>query len=242
MLKKMALLSLLIGVLATITPGTVAAKEAAQEDGWKFSFELYGWIASIGGNSASGSGIDVDFDDILDDLEMAFMGAFGVRKGKWAGMADVLYFDLENDQDIAPGQNASVELKAWVVTPVIGYNFLETEKVSLHVVGGARYLSLKADLGLTGSPDVSDRGSVWDGVVGLKGQVNLAKKWYITFYGDVGTGQSDLTWQAMAGIGYRFKHFDVVAAYRYLDWNFDDNSAVDDLNVKGPLVGIKFVF
>jgi len=72
--------------------------------------------------------------------------------------------------------------------------------------------------------------------------VNLTKKWYLPFYGDVGTGDSDLTWQVLAGIGYKFKWFDVVAAYRYLDWDFDDNPAIDDLNFSGPIVGIKFVF
>ncbi|MFC1825261.1 hypothetical protein ACFL9T_21330, partial [Thermodesulfobacteriota bacterium] len=68
------------------------------------------------------------------------------------------------------------------------------------------------------------------------------EKWYMPFYGDIGAGDSDLTWQAEAGFGYKFKHFDVVATYRYLDWDFEDNSAVDDLNISGPLIGIKFVF
>ena len=67
----------------------------------------------------------------------------------------------------------------------------------------------------------------------FKGNVKLTEKLYIEFYGDVGTGESDLTWQAMAGIGYKFKWFDVVATYRYLDWDFDDNSAIDDLNISG---------
>jgi hypothetical protein len=159
MMKKIVLLVVLLFFTATI-PGILAAEETAQDEGWKFGAAIYLWGASIGGDSASGSDIDIDFDDLFKNLKMAFMGALEVRKDKWAGMADVLYFDLKNDQDVAPGQTASVEMTAWVVTPVIGYNFLETEKVSLHVVGGARYLYLKADLGLTGFPDVSDKGHV----------------------------------------------------------------------------------
>jgi len=48
--------------------------------------------------------------------------------------------------------------------------------------------------------DVSD--TIWDGIVGFKGRVALGsdKKWYIPYYADVGTGQSDLTWQVLAGV------------------------------------------
>ena len=59
---------------------------------------------------------------------------------------------------------------------------------------------------------------------------------------DIGTGDTDLTWQALAGIGYRFDRFDMVAGYRYLKWEFDDNSALDNLDISGPMVGGKFRF
>ena len=242
MMNKTFLLLLSLFLLVAAAPGTVAAQDAIQEEGWKFGIEFYGWAASVGGKSAFGGDIDVDFDDLLSDLEMAFMGGFAARKGKWSLLADVMYLNLEDDEDVAPGVKTSVEVKGWVVTPLIGYNFLETEKISLHGVAGARYLWLKAYLDLSGYPAVSDKGHVWDAVVGVRGQVNLTKKWYLPFYGDVGTGDSDLTWQVLAGIGYKFKWFDVVAAYRYLDWDFDDNPAIDDLNFSGPIVGIKFVF
>jgi hypothetical protein len=35
---------------------------------------------------------------------------------------------------------------------------------------------------------------------------------------------------------------DVVAACRYLDWDFDDSAAFDNLAIRNPLVGIKFLF
>jgi len=59
---------------------------------------------------------------------------------------------------------------------------------------------------------------------------------------DVGTGQSDLTWQAQLGVGYKFKYADVLLTYRYLDYEFDSDSALDDLTVKGPQLGAKFYF
>lgn len=72
--------------------------------------------------------------------------------------------------------------------------------------------------------------------------MNLTENWYIPFYGDIGTGESDLTWQLFAGVGYKFEKFDVIVAYRYLDWEFDDSPIFDDLDINGPLAGIKFRF
>ena len=84
--------------------------------------------------------------------------------------------------------------------------------------------------------------SKWDGIVGVRGKVNLTGNWYLPYYLDMGTGGSRFTWQGFGGVGYRFKWFDVVAAYRYLSWSFDDNEAIDNLNFKVPFVGIKFTF
>jgi hypothetical protein len=223
--------------------GIVSAQESANDDSWKFGGELYFWGASIGGKSASGSDIDIELDDILDSLEFAFMGAVGVSKGKWSLAADLIYLNAEDSAAIAPGVSANVELTNWVITPLVGYNIVNTGKSRLDIVGGARYLYLKADLRVDAlSFRAEDSGSNWDAVIGARGSVDLAKKWYLFGYLDIGTGESDLTWQAFGGVGYRFKYLDLVAAYRYLSWDFDDNQALDDLYIHGPGIGIRFVF
>jgi hypothetical protein len=72
--------------------------------------------------------------------------------------------------------------------------------------------------------------------------VNLTEKWYLPFYADIGTGQSKLTWQALGGIGYRFKWFDFTVAYRYLSWDFGGGAPLDDLQIYGPYAGFIFHF
>ena len=116
-------------------------------------------------------------------------------------------------------------------------------KSRLDILGGARYLYLKADLRVDAlGARAEDSGSNWDAIVGARGAVDLTEKWHLFGYLDIGAGDSDLTWQAMAGIGYKFKWFHVNAVYRYLKWDFDDNAAMDKLDVSGPALGIKFVF
>ena len=91
--------------------------------------------------------------------------------------------------------------------------------------------------------NISDSGDVWDGIVGIRGNVSLDKNWYVPYYADMGTGESAFTWQVMAGFGYRIsKVVDVVAAYRYLFWKFEDNKVLDKLYISGPLVGLRFRF
>jgi hypothetical protein len=237
--KSMWLSSVLILALGSIF--TASAQSTTQDSGWQFAAELYFWGASIGGETAAGTDIDVELDDILDSLEFAFMGAAGIRKGRWSLIADAIYLNVEDSATVAPGIDASVELTNWVVTPFLAYSLLDTEKGRFDILGGARYLYLKADLSI-GPFSGDDSGANWDGIIGARGEVNLSPNWFLFAYGDVGTGDSDVTWQGFGGLGYRFKRIELVAAYRYLRWDFDDETLIDDLNIHGPAVGIRVPF
>jgi len=59
---------------------------------------------------------------------------------------------------------------------------------------------------------------------------------------DIGTGDSDLTWQALAGINYRFTRVHLTLGYAYMDWDFDKDSLLKDFTLSGPYAGIKFRF
>lgn len=51
-------------------------------------------------------------------------------------------------------------------------------------------------------------------MIGVKGRFDFGDKreWYVPYYADVGTGQSDLTLQVFGGIGYRFNAWGSVLA------------------------------
>jgi len=48
--------------------------------------------------------------------------------------------------------------------------------------------------------------------------------------------------QLLAGVGYQFDTFKLLAAYRYMDWDFGDDAVLDDLQVSGPVIGTIFTF
>ena len=85
-----------------------------------------------------------------------------------------------------------------------------------------------------------ESGGNWDAVVGLRGNTRFNEKWYMSYYGDIGTGDSDLTWQAMAALFYHFKKAEVGVGYRYLDFDLNDFGPIDELKLKGPFLGVKF--
>jgi hypothetical protein len=103
------------------------------------------------------------------------------------------------------------------------------------------------NLGLKGRPfgrpiEVSALGAVWDAVAGVRGRAKLDGSWYLPFHLDVGTGESDLTWQAAGGVGYRFDWGDADLTYRYMAWDFGSDNALDDVSFSGPQLTASFRF
>jgi opacity protein-like surface antigen len=261
MLSRLALFVLPFFMLVAAMPASTAAEETAPKGGWQFDANVYLWGASIGGKTASGDTLDVSFTDLLKDLQLGFMGGVEARNGRWSLMTDVMYMDLKQPnngtvtvpvlgEDINIAVDATVRLQAWIVTSAVGYSIIDTDTVRLAILGGARYLFVKPELDLstTGplqprNKNLSTSAGIWDGIGGIRGIVNLSEKWYVPYYADMGTGDSAFTWQGFGGVGYKIsKVVNVVAAYRYLYWKFENNKVIDKLNFHGPLVGMIFRF
>lgn len=257
-LFKIVVLALYVGALM-LAPVHARAEDSGENDGWQFAGALYGWGAGIDGKTRGGTEVSVDFDDLFDSLEMGFMGAFEARKGKWSLLADVIYLDLEADKTadvtlpIGPGigvtTNTNANLKGWVLQFGGSYNLLTKGKSRLDLLVGARYLDLDMDLvlSLQAIParfrTISVADSLWDGFVGVKGNIGLSKRWYLPYYIDIGTGESDFTWQATGGVGFRAaKWIDLALVYRHLEWDLKSDRVIDDISFSGPAFGVIFRF
>jgi hypothetical protein len=257
---KIFVLALCAGALM-VTPAHAQFAGPGSTDAWQFSAALYLWGAGVGGETRSGSDIEVEFDDIVDDLEMAFMGTFQARKGKWGLLTDVIYLDLSGDDTVnatvpvGPSQidvttRADLNMTGWVLHFAGAYNLLSKGMSSLDLLGGVRYLDIDMDLdasldalGPGRARTLSESENVWDGIVGVTGNISLSNRWYIPYYVDIGTGESDFTWQAVGGIGFRVaKWVDLALVYRYLSWDFDSDIVIDDLDFSGPAFGAIFRF
>lgn len=237
-------------LLATAMP---AAAEEMNSDKWEFGAQIYLWGAGIGVTTAEGDDIDISFSDLIKNLDMALMTTLAARKDKWTLLSDIVYLDVSGSDKSTANiighpvkTKIDVGMESWIVTTAGAYEVMQTETTRLDVLGGARYfwlkMPLKIKIGDRFSRKASPSGDVWDGVVGMRGNTDLNEKLYLTYYMDVGTGETDLTWQAAGAVNYRFKKVDAVFGYRYLDWDFDSDAAFQDINVSGPYAGVKFRF
>ncbi len=254
------LVATLIGALMSTTAAAQAQTDFSEsQDQWQFAGAIYLWGADIGGKTIGGAEVEVGFNDLLDNLEMAFMGAFAARKNNWSFLTDVVYLDLGVDSTadlsipIGPIQvpvttTTNLDLQGLVLQFAGGYGLYSEGKSRLDLVGGVRYIDLDTDLflelqslGPGQSRTISGSLTAWDGFVGLKGQASLGERWYFPYYVDVGAGDSKLTWQATAGIGFQAgRMWDLALVYRHLEWDFDSTLLIDDINFSGPTLGVIF--
>ena len=259
MVLKCSLLAIsgLVATLLTVQP--VLAEETSPNS-WTFSANIYAWMPAIKGQSTTGQDIDISFSDILNNLDFTFMGGVTARKEKFSLLVDVIYMNLDDTSNTILHQGnlvnlslTNVKLKSWVVTPAVAYNVVQSDRVKLDLLAGARYFYLKAttdfeDQGPLTTRKFSASGSTdyWDGIVGAMGQIKVNEKWYLPFQGDIGTCDTDLTWQLFGGGGYKFTNLDLIAGYRHLEWDFDSSNkggeVLNDLYISGPIIGFRYYF
>ena len=224
---------------------------------WQHSMEIYVWGASVGGRTNSGTDVDVPFDDLIDNLEFSAMGAYQARKGKWAVMADIIYLDVASTESLELGNLVKVPaevdagLTSWVVHAGGAYNFYEGHGGTMAgVTFGARYLDMSTDIlvtlegpisGLDREIPISGSDGVLDITAGLHGAVTFGERWFLPWAANIGTGDSDISWMAHAGIGYRpSPSWNAMLTYRHQVWEFDDTVIIDELEFSGPMLGVAF--
>ena len=219
---------------------------AAGDDGdWQVSGKVYLWASDTRVSTTQGQEVVAEFEDVIDDVELAFMGSLGARKDRWSWFGDILFVAIDardtlpvNGPGIAGPVDADVkyEQDVLVLTAGGGYTIAESDSYRFDVAAGVRHLDLQTDI------DVSDSSEVLDGFVGVKGYADLGDRWYLTYYADIGAGESDLTWQALVDFNYEFSKFDVGIGYRILEWQADGEGLIDDFGFSGPYAGMAFNF
>jgi hypothetical protein len=214
-----------------------------------------------------GNEFEIGIEDILDNLEFTLMGMFDVRKGRWGFLTDIIYMDVGNSKTgtreasiggiqipVDAAANVNLDLESWIWTITGYYRAVAQDGLTLDVVAGARYLDVEQTVNweITGNvasipaPDRSGAAkaslSNWDAVIGARGRFAFGAKkaWFVPYYLDVGAGDSDFTWQGLAGLGYAFRWIDVVAAWRYLYYDLPSGKAIKDMSFSGPAVGVTF--
>jgi len=216
----------------------------------------------------NGTPINVSAEQILDHLKFAAMGGFEASNGTWGAFTDLIYLAFgtskSNSRDFTIGNiglpastsaNFDSDLKGVVWTIAGEYRVPTPDPAwTVDLLAGTRMLNLRETLSwnISGSLGPIDpasrsgtaelRNSVWDALIGVKGRYVFGgnRQWAVPFYLDVGTGQSQNTYQAAGGISYAFQWGEVNALWRYLSYNFKSTRAIEDVAFSGPQIGVVF--
>lgn len=255
--------------LACLQPAGSAAQSDPAAGAWRYRASVYGFLPSFETTNSyptGGSSIDVSIDD---DFKFTFMGSLDAHNGRWGVFTDFLYLNLGNERQgtrdftiggggIPAGTTANLDwdLKGTLWTLAGQYRVVSAPVLQLDVLAGVRMARLETSLNyaITGSlgalPPASRTGSLgndetlWDGIVGVKGRYafGAGQRWSIPMYLDVGTGSSNLTWQAAAGVGYSFSWGELSLVYRHIAYEMKSGKSLQDVTLSGPQFGATFSF
>lgn len=241
-------------------------------DAWQFSVTPYLWGPTINGDlkyqmppGTDGSPeVKVGPNDYLSALNFAMMISGEARKGPWGLLTDVIYLDASSDKSdvklISGSLGRSYPIDTGTKTGFSGliwqlgafYNLAKTPIATVDAVAGFRYFRVKSSLdwqfsGPLGrfpqSGSYSEKHDLLDGIVGIRGRLNLGDgKWFVPYYIDVGAGSSALTWQGVTGLGYAMGWGDVQLSYRHLYYDQSNDKLLQDFSFSGPALSATFHF
>ena len=252
----------IIASVASVSPLLAQAAE------WEYSVSPYMWLPTIsldssnvrdGGSPIDGSRLEIGPTSYLDALSFALMLSGDMRRDDWVIMADLIYLDFEvDDKDIDFGRpgtgpiagNYGADISGSIVTAAGGRTFVRNDRYYMDGLAGWRRFSMT--LGLTGdltsgrAVDVTRDLNFNDAFVAVNGRYVFGHddRWSLRYYADVGTGESDMTWQARLGAGYEFGWGELFADYRHLDYDFGDVPRLGEVAsvFSGPSIGATFRF
>lgn len=230
---------------AATSRGLLAGESALQEtahESWTWRVAPYLWATQIDGSLRAGNleaDFGADFGDILDNLDSCALVTVEARKDRFGVLADLIYLGLDIDGEGPGGADADAEVNTKIMQLAGLYRVSPTSPFELG--GGLRYLDMETDLEVGALSSDSDR-SALDGFAAGRARWPIAEHWSFALYADVGTGDSDLTWQTSALLGVEFDGWGLGFGYRMLDYDFEEASDELDLTFEGPIFGAEFWF
>lgn len=236
------------------------SSDAQSGDEWEITNTVYGWFPGITTTVETPIGevqAEQSFGDVLETLDLAFLGALEARKGRLSLVGDFQYFDITADEDTSAPAGAmidgvEIESQILIFSGYATYAVVDSPTTRLDLGAGARFINADVETTVLRPEEVgntsftNDAGWV-DALVAAKLMQQLGKDWTGTLYGDVGGfgigSSSDITFQASASVGYQIDDtFTVVTGYRFLRIEREIDNAEITVDTAGPFLGAKIKF
>lgn len=250
-----ALLLTAVPALAGTTAPTLDEPQLSvtTDSGWRVGTSMYVWTTRLDGDmtfQGTTVPVDVPFDKIFENLKFTFMGLVEVGKGRWSFMSDLFYAKLEPSVSTQRFDFNS-QIEQFIGNFAVFYNVVENPTTRFDVFGGARVNWMETDVDIEGKGplgvDISESAEkTWvDPIIGFRVHHDINDKWFVRALADIGGFgvSSDLTWQAMALLGYRIT--DKASAglgYRAIGTDYTSGGTTYDVISNGLLLGLEYRF
>ena len=256
---KNTLIKTLVGIfsLTALITHADAAEDLSPipqvSDQWRFEVTPYLWAPAIKGTLGLDSGLaksaDFTSSDVVSNLKSGGMISAEAHQGRWGVMGDVVSATLQKTGAIPNTGDTvgdKITLQQTILTGVATYTVANTKDAYVDALLGVRAIYATATLSVSGYGTASKTTSTIDPIVGAKGRYRIADStWYVPFYGDIGSGggTTNLTWQAMTGVGKTFNQLiDASLTYRALYYDMKDGGVLQKTTMYGPQVAVTFKF
>jgi hypothetical protein len=266
-MNKKILLAIFSASALLVSMGNAHAAEEVSpipsvSDAWRFEITPYLWGSGIKGTLGLDNGLaksaDLTTSQVLGDLKSGGMIAAEAHNGNWGVMGDLVSATLQKSggasvvTSYGPANVADkITLQQTVLTGAATYTIANNKNAYVDALLGVRaiYATATVNLSVTGTSDkasVSKTTSTVDPIIGAKGRYRIADStWYVPFYADIGSGggTTNITWQAMAGVGKTFNSLiDASLTYRALYYDMKDSGVLQKTTMLGPQIAITFKF
>jgi len=256
-----------LGLLATFfmaLPVEAQFPEDKGSDEWRSNLSTYLWLTALKGENTVGTmviPIDMGPSDIFGSLKFAGSVHYELGKNQWGAILDFVYVKLGEDAipvSEPAGVTASYEQEIFATELSGTYRIGPSGPDRFEVLFGARWNRQTLDAVIEGGPPPLPPGGGFkenwvDPILGGRWVLEFGndRRWHTGLRADVGgiLFGSDLAFNSLAGLGYRFNHwFAVDTAFRYLytDYNSGTEGTADyfayTAEQYGLVLGLTFTF
>lgn len=256
-MSKYKILTIVLSVLMFAMVATPTFAQYEQDDDWEFHVAPYLWVAEIdldANTSAAHVSGNIDFGDIIRNLNGIIMTSYGAQKNKFSINGNLIFLGLKDDLDakVLAGQRTT-ELNATFSQVLLGYDLFEipvgdSMELTITPRTGFRYNRIRTKIDRINGGELTDSTSQWaDYIVGSDFFLNINEKWSLSAGGTVGGfgwgSSSHLAWTAEGTVNYKMSEKSTIkVGYAQLDIDIRKGGADVDLGVSGPAIQYMYKF
>ena len=236
----------------------LAAAPAAHGQAVATTATIYAWLPAVEETLQDGVEMNADRSTILDNLDFALMGEIVQRRGEWLFAFDGFYSDLGKSADvgmpISPGDpdnpdeiDAALDFSTstTIFSAMAGRRMVDRPEFEVIGTLGLRYTHFETSFTAEAGDQafrINTNDDLLDVIAGVRGTYRIDERWALPFVADIGTGSSDLTWQAFGGVSYSVGRHSFTGGWRHMAWQLGDGGYIEDIAYDGPLLAYSYRF